>query len=135
MVKSVQFREIFWTGSSKDRSEQEHRIFREAELSRALLFRHQQGGLRPISAGEPRPRGYSTLGHLRVDEKGNGPPQKNFPQNCEECHGGNSMFTHIAAVSKPVRSVSIDPIALWKEESGKLDLLRSLMLQTAAHGR
>lgn len=125
VVESVQFHTVHWTGSNSDPG---HMMFREAELSRALLFQGQQGGLRPIPAGEPRARSYNNLGHLRVDEKGNGPPQKSFPRNCGECHApGSPLFLRVAAFPTPARSVSVEPIVRWKQESGKLDLLSSLL--------
>ena len=135
VVESVQFRTIYWTGSSRDSSEREHRVAREVELSRALLFQGQQGGLRPIPAGEPRARAYNNLGHLRVDEEGNGPPQKDFPHNCAECHSGNDLFSHVAAFSTPARSATIESIARWKQESGKINLLRELMFSPMSNGK
>ena len=131
VVESVQFR----TRSHTDRSGVERPLGREVELSRALLFQGQQGGLRPIPGGEPRASFYNSLGHLRVDEDGNGPSQKRFPENCGQCHASNALVSPVAAFSRPNRSVSIGPIAHWKEESGKLDLLRHLMFAPASDGK
>jgi hypothetical protein len=130
VVESVQFRTVTPT----------HGFVREAELSRALLFQGQQGGLRPIPKGEPRVRMYNSLGHLHTDEKGNGLPQIGFPRDCSDCHALSVlnqalMFSHVAAFAPPVRSVSIEPIARWKEESGKLDLLRKFIASPASNGK
>src|SRR5439155_26871208 len=131
VVESVQFR----TRSHTDRSGVERSLGREVELSRALLFQGQQGGLRPIFGGEPRASFYNSLGHLRVDQNGNGPSQQRFPENCGQCHMSNALVSPVAAFSRPNRSVSIGPIAHWKQESGKLDLLRQLMLAPASDGK
>ncbi len=131
VVESVQFR----ARSHTDRSGVERSLGREVELSRALLFQGQQGGLRPIPGGEPRASFYNSLGHLRVDEDGNGPSQKRFPENCVQCHASNALVSAVGAFSRPNRAVSIAPIAHWKQESGKLDLLRQLMLAPASDGK
>jgi len=67
-----------------------------------------------------------------TDEEGNGLSQIGFPRNCVDCHAlsvlnNELMFSAVAAFLTPVRSVSIEPIARWKEESGKLDLLRKFI--------
>ncbi len=131
VVESVQFR----TRSHTDRSGVERSLGREVELSRALLFQGQQGGLRPIPGGEPRASYYNSLGHPRIDENGNGPSQQRFPENCGQCHMSNELVSPVEAFSRPNRSVSIGPIAHWKQERGKLDLLRQLMLAPASDGK
>jgi hypothetical protein len=121
VVESVQFRD--WAADNV--------FFREAELSRALLFQGRQGGLRPILKGELRAYLFSNLGHLHDDSNGNGSAERKFPGNCGACHsfvnGESVLLTSTAAFSMPARSASIEPIALWKEKSGALDLLRKLM--------
>jgi hypothetical protein len=131
VVESVQFR----TRSHTDRSGVERSLGREVELSRAFLFQGKQGGLRPISGGESRASFYNSLGHLRVDEDGNGPSQQSFPGNCGQCHMSNDLLSHVATFSRPHRSVSIEPIIHWKQKSGKLDLLRQLMLEPVSDGK
>ena len=131
VVESIQFRTGYRTKPSKDQPEQLHQFAREVELSRSLLFQAKQGVLRPIVKGEPRARGYSSLGQLRDDEKGNIEPLMAFPQNCGMCHGDALfLFSHVAAVLKPARSASIEPIARWKQEKGKLDQLRKFILSS-----
>src|SRR5437667_4379509 len=131
VVESVQFR----TRSHTNRSGVERSLGREVALSRALLFQGQQGGLRPILGGEPRASFYNSLGHLRVDENGNGPSQQPFPKNCGQCHSSNALVSPVATFARPNRSVSIESIAHWKQESGKLDLLRKLMPAPASDGK
>lgn len=131
VVESVQFR----SRSHIDRSGVERSLGRELELSRALLFRGQHGGLRPIPGGELRASSYNSLGHLRVDEKGNGPSEQPFPQNCGLCHTSNELLSAVAKFSSPHRSISIEPIVHWKQAIGKLDLLRELMQAPASDGK
>lgn len=131
VVESVQFR----TRSHTDESGVERSLDREVELSRALLFQGSHGGLRPISGGEPRALFYTSLGHLTVDKDGNGPFQLSFPENCGQCHGSREMVTPVARFSPANRSVSIEPIVHWKQKSGKLDLLRELMLAPVSDGK
>jgi hypothetical protein len=99
------------------------------------LFRGQHGGLRPIPGGELRASFYNSLGHLRVDEKGIGPSQQPFPQNCGLCHTSNELLSPVAKFSSPHRSISIEPIVHWKQAIGKLDLLRELMRAPASDGK
>lgn len=129
VVESVQFRSIA-----------EEAIFdREAALNRALLFQGRQGGLRPIPKGEMRARGYSTLGALHDDENGNGPSGRRFPGNCAECHSfvnnQNALLSDAAAFLTPVRSASIEAIAQWKEDIGRLDLLRKFIASPGSDGK
>lgn len=127
IVESVQFLSIDTLG---------HGFAREAELSRVLLFQGRQGGLRPIPKGELRTQGYGDLGHLHDDQNGNCPPRRKFPGNCSDCHLfvsiDNVLLSNAAAFLTPARSVSIEPIVRWKQESGKLDRLRKLIASPAA---
>jgi hypothetical protein len=124
VVESVQFH----TQSRIDQSGIERTTGRELELSRTLLFEGKQGGLRTVARNEPRTSFYNNLGHLRVDENGNGPSLSPFPKSCTFCHTSNQMMTPGVEFSTPSRSASIAPVIRWKESSGKLDLLRSMML-------
>jgi hypothetical protein len=129
VVESVQFRSL----------DTLHGFAREAELSRALLFQGRQGGLRPILKGELRAQLYSNLGHLRDDQNGNGPARKKFPGNCNDCHAfvsnQNVLLSSAAAFSTSARSVSIESIARWKQNSGKLDLLREFVASPTSDGK
>lgn len=125
VVESVQFHMVWWSGGRSDPGQM---AFREAELSRALLFQGRQGGLRPILKGDERVRAYNSLGHLATDVDGNGPPRESFPANCGECHASNStLFSPVAAFPLATRSDSIEALARWKEDGGKLNLLREMM--------
>ncbi len=128
VVESVQFRS----------RTKESGFAREAELSRALLFQGRQGGLRPIPKGEMRTTGYGDLGHLHDDQNGNGPARRRFPGNCGACHSfvnnQEALLSNAGAFLTPARS-SIEPLARWKEETGKLDLLRKFIASPASGGK
>lgn len=128
VVESVQFRSIYKKGTF------DQKIGREADLNRVLLFQAKQGGLRPISAGEPVFAGYASLGHLELDAKGNAPIQVLFPQNCAGCHiTGGDLFSNAQTCSKPMRSTSIEYLSGWKKEKGKLDQLREFILSPTSN--
>lgn len=131
IVESIQYR----TMREIDYSAVERVTGREVELNRALLFASKQGGLRSIAHGEPRSSFYNSLGHLRVDEDGNGPTDEPFPQNCSQCHFDNRMYTTASAFSASSRLVSIEPVVQWKEKNGKLDLLRELIKSSPPGGQ
>jgi hypothetical protein len=129
VVESVQFRSIAERAS----------FLREAELNRTLLFQARQGGLRPIPKGEMRARGYDNLGPLHDDYDGNGPTRRKFPGNCFDCHffvnNQNALLSDAAAFLTPHRSASVEAIAHWKEDIGKLDLLLKFIESPGSEGK
>lgn len=130
IVESVQFR-----ASSKGLVKP-HFFAREAELSREMLFRGQQGGLKALQANEEQVLFYDSLGFMRVDESGNGPGLARFPANCEGCHqpraSGTFDFNLSIHIAKPNRSVPIDSVARWQADRGRLNLLREFAQSTSS---
>jgi hypothetical protein len=115
IIESFQYRTEIQVGG------RERGFAREAELSRAFLFQGKQGGLRPISHGEPRLQLYDGLGHLRVDRQGNHGPLLPFPQNCGACHEFPLvMLSNAQSFSKPSRQASIEAVSRWKQNPGQL---------------
>lgn len=127
IVESIQFRGTLPSDPSI-------RLARELELNRSLLFAGKQGGLRPVVRGELRDAGYDFLGGLKSIDPASGAVKLlfagslcEFPANCVICHGGGTqLFAVPHSLSKPMRSESIEAVALEKETNSTLHSLRNL---------